>query len=108
MSWCRASQTGVRLSVCGFQSVGYSAHLSSRTFPPPLCSTPASLNASTLVDFERVWVDRLLFVIHNQQHLARFNQAQDWQAAPRAPLSAALYPDTAAGVSFNKLGPGDF
>jgi predicted double-glycine peptidase len=64
--------------------------------------------AMALVDFERVWVDRLLFVIHNQQHLARFNQAQDWQAAPRAPLSAALYPDTAAGVSFNKLGPGDF
>ena len=62
----------------------------------------------TQADFERVWVDRLLFVVHNQQQLARFNQAQDWQVAPRAPLSAALYPDTAAGVSFNKLSPGDF
>lgn len=64
--------------------------------------------AMAQADFERVWVDRLLFVVHSQQELARFNQAQDWQVAPRAPLSAGLYPDTAAGVSFNKLSPGDF
>lgn len=64
--------------------------------------------AMSQADFEQVWVDRLLFVVHNQQHLARFNQAQDWQVAPRAPLSAGLSPDTAAGVSFNKLSPGDF
>lgn len=64
--------------------------------------------AMSLADFEQVWVDRLLFVVHNQQQQARFNSPQDWQVAPRAPLSDGLYPDTAAGVSFNKLGPGDF
>ena len=45
MSWCRASQTGVRVSVRGSQSAGYSAHLSRRTLPPPLCEDAGLLHA---------------------------------------------------------------
>ena len=59
-------------------------------------------------DFDAMWHNRLLFVIHNRMEQARFNQAADWRATPRAPLARGLLRDNAAGLTLPKLGPGDF
>jgi len=58
--------------------------------------------------FETIWVNRLLFVIHNKQTLARFNEAAEWQAVPRAPIALGLANDSSSGVPWAKLGSGDF
>lgn len=58
--------------------------------------------------FEAVWVNQLLFVVHNKQAQAQFNQERDWQVAPRAPLSAGIQVEGLGGLAFSKLGPGDF
>ena len=58
--------------------------------------------------FDAIWQGRLLFVIHNRMEQARFNQAADWRAAPRAPLAAGVNRDGLAGVTLPARGPGDF
>lgn len=58
--------------------------------------------------FESIWANKLLFVIHNKQTEARFNQFTDWQVAPRAPLASGLAIDSMASAPWAKLGPGDF
>lgn len=58
--------------------------------------------------FEATWVNKLLFVIHNQQDQATFNSNTDWQIAPKAPMAAGLDLDGLNGVSLGKFGPGDF
>jgi predicted double-glycine peptidase len=57
--------------------------------------------------FESIWINKLLFVIHNQQPQARFNDATEWQVAPRAPLAAHSGPDSPANLPWAKFGPGD-
>lgn len=58
--------------------------------------------------FDAMWVNKFLFVIHNKQPQAKFNQDTDWQVAPRAPLAAGLDFDNWARGGLGKLGPGDF
>ena len=58
--------------------------------------------------FESVWVNKLLFVIHNKQALAKFNAESDWQVVPQAPLTAGIQLDGLGGLTLGKLGPGDF
>ena len=58
--------------------------------------------------FEATWVNKLLFVIHNQQDQAKFNSQTDWQIAPKAPLAAGVNLDGLSGVTLRKFGPGDF
>lgn len=58
--------------------------------------------------FESIWVNRLLFVIHNQQQLAVFNDARDWRSAPTAPLASATDREAFSSTLIPKLGPGDF
>ncbi|NMM13152.1 MAG: C39 family peptidase [Rhodoferax sp.] len=58
--------------------------------------------------FESTWVNKLLFVIHNKQELAKFNDAADWQVAPRAPLTAGINHEGLGGLTLGKFGPGDF
>ncbi|NMM19429.1 MAG: C39 family peptidase [Rhodoferax sp.] len=58
--------------------------------------------------FESTWVNKLLFVIHNKQELAKFNDAADWQVAPRAPLTAGISHESLGGLTLGKFGPGDF
>ena len=43
--------------------------------------------------FSRLWVNQLLFVIHNRRELAQFNRAGDWHVAPGAPLFEAIVRD---------------
>jgi predicted double-glycine peptidase len=60
-------------------------------------------------NFETIWVNKLMFVIHTQQQgKAIFNNEADWRVAPRAPLSAALNNDGLGNVTLPKMGPGDF
>ena len=58
--------------------------------------------------FESIWVNKLLFVIHNKQDLAKFNDTADWRVAPRAPLAEGINHDGLANVTLPKFGPGDF
>lgn len=58
--------------------------------------------------FERLWVNRLLFVIHNQQDRAKFNTHADWQVAPRSPLGVAVGLGSLTHSSLTKFGPGDY
>jgi predicted double-glycine peptidase len=74
-----------------------------------LIGDPATgTRAMTRSAFEAIWVNRLLFVIHNHQQSAVFNDATDWRAAPFAPLSSATRHEIGVGITLPKLGPGDF
>lgn len=74
-----------------------------------LIGDPASGTRSIDRDsFEAMWVNRLLFVIHNHQDRARFNQIADWNAAPVAPLAAGVRRDGLDGITLPKLGATDF
>ena len=64
--------------------------------------------AITRSSFESIWVNKLLFVIHNKQELAKFNDTADWRVAPRAPLGEGINHDGLANVTLPKFGPGDF
>jgi hypothetical protein len=58
--------------------------------------------------FEALWPTRLLFVIHTAPTQASFNVADDWRAAPHAPLADAVARTAQGGVDLPKFGPGDF
>lgn len=74
-----------------------------------LIGDPSSgTRAMSRASFEALWVNKLLFVIHNKQAQAKFNQHTDWQVAPRAPLTQAVDLGSLGGTSVGKLGPGDF
>jgi predicted double-glycine peptidase len=40
--------------------------------------------------FNHLWVNQLLFVVHNRRESARFNLDSDWHVAPAAPLFQAI------------------
>lgn len=74
-----------------------------------LMGDPSSgTRAVSRASFDAAWVNKLLFVIHNKQDLAKFNQGTDWQVAPRAPLASGLDFDNWTRGSLSKFGPGDF
>lgn len=74
-----------------------------------LLGDPAQGTRSMLrSDFEALWPNRLLFVIHNRTQLAQFNRQADWRAAPKAPLIEGVGRDSMAGISLSKHGPGGF
>lgn len=58
--------------------------------------------------FEALWPNKLLFVIHNRTQIAQFNRPADWHAAPQAPLAEGISRGGMAGISLSKHGPGDF
>jgi uncharacterized protein len=59
-------------------------------------------------DFERLWDNRVLFVVHNRRELAAFNQAGDWRTAPPAPLALGVQRPSLQDVVMPKHGAGDF
>ena len=74
-----------------------------------LIGDPATgTRAMTRSSFESVWVNRLLFVIHNRQQSAIFNDIADWRAAPVAPLATATERESIFNTLIPKLGPSDF
>ncbi|MYM25824.1 peptidase C39 [Duganella sp. FT135W] len=58
--------------------------------------------------FEAAWPDRLLFVIHNWNGKPLFNQASDWNVAPRAPLGEAVNRASLTDITLPKNGSGNF
>ncbi len=57
--------------------------------------------------FNAVWKDHLVFVIHNRRLLAVFNSSEDWRAAPSAPLSVGIDRSGLGNLVMPKLGPDD-
>lgn len=57
--------------------------------------------------FEALWDNRVLFVVHNQRGLARFNQANDWRTAPPAPLDLGVPREGLRNAITPRRGPGD-
>lgn len=58
-------------------------------------------------DFDRLWDNRVLFVVHNRRELASFNQARDWNLAPSAPLDAGIQRQGLQTIVMPRRGPGD-
>jgi len=74
-----------------------------------LIGDPSSgTRAVSRATFESIWVNKLLFVIHNKQSQAKFNDATDWLVAPKAPLTAGVSLDSLGSLTLGKFGPGDF
>lgn len=60
--------------------------------------------------FMELWANKLLFVVHKypaKVGQVAFNGADDWRAAPRAPLGAGINQEQYS-QSLPKFGPGDF
>jgi uncharacterized protein len=64
--------------------------------------------AVTQEHFASIWPTRLLFVIHESPTRPQFNLADDWRAAPRAPIADAVARTALDINSLPKFGPGDF
>lgn len=74
-----------------------------------LLGDPSSgTRAISRAHFQSLWVNRLLFVIHNRQDQAKFNTLADWRVAPRGPLGDAVSLGSLTSNTLTKLGPGDF
>jgi predicted double-glycine peptidase len=58
-------------------------------------------------DFERLWDNRVLFVVHNRRELALFNSPGDWRAAPLAPIAIAVQRQGLQDVVMRRRGPGE-
>lgn len=58
-------------------------------------------------DFDRLWDNRVLFVVHNRRGLAAFNHPRDWRLAPLAPLATAVQRQGLQDVVMRRRGPGD-
>lgn len=46
--------------------------------------------AISMQRFQRLWMNGILFVVHNRREHARFNLAADWHNSPAAPLEPAI------------------
>ncbi len=57
--------------------------------------------------FEKLWDNRILFVVHNRRDLAQFNMPRDWRTAPPAPLDAGIARDSLYNIVTPRRGPGD-
>jgi predicted double-glycine peptidase len=60
-----------------------------------------------LAQFDQVWKNKLIFVIHNRRNWANFNRADDWHAAPFAPLHSGIDRSGLGNLTLPKRGPGD-
>ncbi len=57
--------------------------------------------------FEKLWDNRVLFVVHNRRELASFNAQRDWRAAPAAPIELAIQRSGLQNIVMPRRGPGD-
>jgi predicted double-glycine peptidase len=58
--------------------------------------------------FEQLWDNRVLFVVHNRRDVAQFNRPADWRIAPVAPLTVGIQRQGLQNVVMPRRGPGDF
>ncbi|GGE88320.1 C39 family peptidase [Massilia psychrophila] len=74
-----------------------------------LIGDPASGTRSlTFANFENIWSNKLLFVIHGAAQAADFNRVADWRSAPHAPLENGINRDGISALTMSKFGPGDY
>lgn len=57
--------------------------------------------------FDSLWDNRVLFVVHNRRELAQFNRPADWRTAPVAPLDTGIQRQGLQNVVMPRRGPGD-
>ena len=57
--------------------------------------------------FDRLWDNRVLFVVHNRRELAQFNAGKDWRVAPAAPVDLAIQRGGLQDILMSRRGPGD-
>ena len=60
-----------------------------------------------LSQFDKLWKNRLVFVIHNRRSLAVFNSPADWHVAPIASLGLGIDRSGLGTLTVPKLGPDD-
>ena len=63
--------------------------------------------AMTRPQFDRLWDNRVLFVVHNRREVAQFNHPRDWRTAPPAPMEMGVQRDGLRHVVMPRRGPGD-
>lgn len=59
-------------------------------------------------EFEKMWMNGILFVITDKKDKAVFNARSDWQTRPKAPLDVATGHDSLARVGLMRSGSFDF
>lgn len=59
-------------------------------------------------DFDKIWRNRILFVIRNRTDRARFDLDADWALAPGAPTDMAMQSRGLDAITMPKRGSGDF
>ncbi|GAB6196834.1 C39 family peptidase [Lysobacter xanthus] len=57
--------------------------------------------------FERLWDNRVLFVVHNRREAAQFNHPSDWRTAPPAPLETGIQRQGLQNIVMPRRGAGD-
>lgn len=57
--------------------------------------------------FDKLWDNRVLFVVHNRRALAQFNHPRDWKTAPPAPMDMGVQREGLRDIVMPKRGPGD-
>lgn len=63
--------------------------------------------AMSRAQFEKLWDNRVLFVVHNRRSLAQFNHPGDWRTAPPAPMDMGVQREGLRNIVMPKRGPGD-
>lgn len=56
-------------------------------------------------DFEKLWVSKILFVIHNRPDVAQFNVPTHWHVRPTATLDQAISRDSLAAITLLRPDP---
>lgn len=60
------------------------------------------------MEFEKLWINRILFVIHGNQDRVVFNSRRDWHVREMAPLGLAMSQNSLANITLLRPGPNDF
>lgn len=63
--------------------------------------------AMSRTQFEKLWDNRVLFVVHNRRELAQFNHPRDWRTAPPAPMEMGVQREGLRNIVMPRRGPGD-
>lgn len=59
-------------------------------------------------EFEKMWINRILFVVHGDQGKAVFNSWRDWHVREKAPIGLVMSSDNLANITLLRPGPNDF
>jgi len=59
-------------------------------------------------EFEKLWINRILFVVHSDQSKAVFNNRHDWHIREMAPLGLAMNSSSLANITLLRPGVNDF